>query len=146
VIDLVGTWLAHPLPSRVLRSQNVQFDADHMIERCRLFLLIALGESVLTSGTAIAGAPRTLTTLWKPTRTKRHIACSDDCTWRFSGKSLTNGGSRPTGMQQAGRWTRPDLWFWCGAPRRNRTGDPILTMEPPVTAVRNAVTAGHARP
>jgi len=33
-----------------------------------------------------------------------------------------------------------------GAPRRNRTGDPILTMEPPGTAVRNAVTAGHARP
>jgi hypothetical protein len=34
----------------------------------------------------------------------------------------------------------------CGAPRRNRTGDPILTMEPPGTAVRNAVSPGHARP
>jgi hypothetical protein len=34
----------------------------------------------------------------------------------------------------------------CGAPRRNRTGDPILTMEPPGTAVRTAVFAGHARP
>ena len=34
----------------------------------------------------------------------------------------------------------------CGAPRRNRTGDPILTMEPPGTAVRTAVSAGHARP
>jgi hypothetical protein len=33
-----------------------------------------------------------------------------------------------------------------GAPRRNRTGDPILTMEPPGTAVRNAVSPGHARP
>lgn len=63
VIDLVGTWLAHPLPGRVLRSENVEFDADHMIERCRLFLIIALGESVLTSGTAIADAPRTLMTL-----------------------------------------------------------------------------------
>jgi low temperature requirement protein LtrA len=28
-----------------------------MIERCRLFLLIALGESVLSSGTALADAP-----------------------------------------------------------------------------------------
>jgi len=63
VIDLVGTWLAHPLPGRVLRSENVGFDADHMIERCRLFLLIALGESVLTSGTALTDAPRTLLTL-----------------------------------------------------------------------------------
>ena len=27
----------------------------------------------------------------------------------------------------------------CGAPRRNRTGDPILTMEPPGTAVRTAL-------
>jgi hypothetical protein len=30
---------------------------------------------------------------------------------------------------QAGRWTRPDLGFRFGAPRRNRTGDPILTMD-----------------
>ena len=34
----------------------------------------------------------------------------------------------------------------CGAPRRNRTGDPILTMEPPGTAVRKLVSAGRARP
>ena len=63
VIDLAGTWLAHPVPGRALHSENVEFDADHMIERCRLFLLIALGESVLTSGTALADAPRTLLTL-----------------------------------------------------------------------------------
>jgi hypothetical protein len=34
----------------------------------------------------------------------------------------------------------------CGAPRRNRTGDPILTMEPPGTAVRMLVSPGRARP
>jgi hypothetical protein len=34
----------------------------------------------------------------------------------------------------------------CGAPRRNRTGDPILTMEPPGTAVRMIVFPGRARP
>jgi len=32
------------------------------------------------------------------------------------------------------------------SPRRNRTGDPILTMEPPGTAVRTAVSPGRARP
>jgi low temperature requirement protein LtrA len=63
VIDLAGTWLAHPVPGRALHSEHVEFDADHMIERCRLFLLIALGESVLTSGTALADAPRTLLVL-----------------------------------------------------------------------------------
>jgi low temperature requirement protein LtrA len=63
VIDLAGTWLAHPLPGRKLRSEHVEFDADHMLERCRLFLIIALGESVLSSGTAIADAPRTLLTV-----------------------------------------------------------------------------------
>jgi hypothetical protein len=42
-------------------------------------------------------------------------------------------------MEEAGCWTRPELLVWGGAPRRNRTGDPILTMEPPGTAVRNAV-------
>jgi low temperature requirement protein LtrA len=58
-IDLVGTWLAHPVPGRVLHSENVEFDADHMLERCRLFLIIALGETVVTTGTAIAAVPVT---------------------------------------------------------------------------------------
>jgi low temperature requirement protein LtrA len=56
-IDLIGTWFAHPVPGRVLHSRNVAFAADHMIERCRLFLIIALGETVLTTGTALAQAP-----------------------------------------------------------------------------------------
>jgi low temperature requirement protein LtrA len=56
-LDLIGTWLAHPVPGRVLHSQDVTFDADHMIERCRLFLIIALGETVLTTGRALANAP-----------------------------------------------------------------------------------------
>lgn len=40
-IDLAGTWLAHPLPGRTLRSRRVPFDGEHMIERLRLFLIIA---------------------------------------------------------------------------------------------------------
>lgn len=62
-IDQIGRWLAHPIPGRRLRSENVEFDADHMLERCRLFLLIALGETVFTTGTAIAVASTTLMTL-----------------------------------------------------------------------------------
>lgn len=62
-VDLLGTWLAHPTPGRVLRSENVAFDAEHMVERCRLFLIIALGETVLLTGTAITQAPATLATL-----------------------------------------------------------------------------------
>jgi low temperature requirement protein LtrA len=56
VIDLTGTCLAHPFPGRVLRSENIEFDAAHLIERCRLFLIIALGEVVLATGTAISDA------------------------------------------------------------------------------------------
>ncbi len=59
-IDQLGRWLAHPIPGKRLRSENVLFDAEHMLERCRLFLLIALGETVLTTGTAIAAASMTL--------------------------------------------------------------------------------------
>jgi low temperature requirement protein LtrA len=62
-VELLGTLLAHPIPGRRLRSANVEFDADHMLERCRLFLLIALGETVLTIGAAIAEAPLTLMTV-----------------------------------------------------------------------------------
>ncbi|MFJ3640151.1 low temperature requirement protein A [Streptomyces sp. NPDC090108] len=57
LIDLVGTWLAHPLPGRSLSSQELAFDADHMIERLRLFFIIILGETVLTAGTAMAESP-----------------------------------------------------------------------------------------
>jgi len=61
-VDLTGTWLAHPIPGQTLYSENVGFDATHMLERCRLFLVIALGETVLRIGTAIAEAPLTLMT------------------------------------------------------------------------------------
>ena len=67
---------------------------------------------------------------------------------RLPGTSLSL--RRPASPGQAGprrgtgqrfRWS---ALVW--SPRRNRTGDPILTMEPPGTAVRTAVSAGHARP
>jgi low temperature requirement protein LtrA len=62
-IDLIGRWLAHPILGRSLRSENVGFDVSHMLERCRHFLLIALGETVLRTGVAIAAAPLTLMAL-----------------------------------------------------------------------------------
>jgi low temperature requirement protein LtrA len=62
-IDELGRWLAHPIPGRRLHSENVPFDADHMLERCRLFLIIAIGETVLTTGAAIGEATMTPTTL-----------------------------------------------------------------------------------
>jgi hypothetical protein len=49
-------------------------------------------------------------------------------------------------MQEAGYKTRPVLLVCGGTPRRNRTGDPILTMEPPGTAVRTALSPGCGRP
>lgn len=62
-VDLLGTWLAHPIPRRRLHSEEVDFAGGHMLERCRLFLIIALGETVLTTGTAIAAVPMTTTTV-----------------------------------------------------------------------------------
>ncbi|MFC9243605.1 low temperature requirement protein A [Streptomyces sp. NPDC057136] len=57
LVDLTGTWLAHPLPGRALRGQELVFDAAHMVERLRLFFIILLGETVLTTGRAMADAP-----------------------------------------------------------------------------------------
>jgi len=59
VIDQIGRWLAHPIPGRRLRSENIPFEAEHFLERCRLFLIIALGETVFTTGAAIVEAPTT---------------------------------------------------------------------------------------
>lgn len=57
LIELLGLWLAHPLPGHWLRSETMPFDAEHMIERLRLFLIIALGEVVLATGVALASTP-----------------------------------------------------------------------------------------
>jgi len=62
-IDLLGSWLAHPVPGRQLHSENMSFDASHMLERCRLLLLIALGETILTTGVAVAESPVILITI-----------------------------------------------------------------------------------
>src|SRR4029450_9823184 len=49
-------------------------------------------------------------------------------------------------MEQAGCCTRPVLLVWGGAPRRNRTGHPTLTMDRGPPAVLTAVLAGRAAP
>lgn len=63
LIDLVGTWSAHPLPGRRLDSRQVAFAGGHLLERGRLFMIIAFGEAVLTTGTALSTAPNRPITL-----------------------------------------------------------------------------------
>ncbi|QDQ95065.1 low temperature requirement protein A [Rhodococcus sp. WB9] len=57
VIDLAGLLSAHPLPGKRIHSERVDFASEHHFERTRLFFIIALGETVLTTGAAVAGAP-----------------------------------------------------------------------------------------
>jgi low temperature requirement protein LtrA len=53
-----GVIVGHPLPSRRSPfSSDSQIYAEHLLERFRLFFLIALGETVLTIGNAFAGVP-----------------------------------------------------------------------------------------
>lgn len=56
LLDLIGAWSAHPIPGRKFRTAEVPFAPAHMIERSRLFLIIALGETILTTGTALSTA------------------------------------------------------------------------------------------
>jgi len=53
-----GVIAGHPLPGRRSPfSSDSQIYAEHLLERFRLFFLIALGETVLTIGNAFAGVP-----------------------------------------------------------------------------------------
>ncbi len=53
-----GVIAGHPLPNRRSPfSSDSQIYAEHLLERFRLFFLIALGETVLTLGNAFAGGP-----------------------------------------------------------------------------------------
>ena len=53
-----GVIAGHPLPGkRSPFSSDSQIYAEHLLERFRLFFLIALGETVLTIGNAFSGGP-----------------------------------------------------------------------------------------
>jgi low temperature requirement protein LtrA len=53
-----GVIAGHPLPGRKSPfSSDSQIYAEHLLERFRLFFLIALGETVLSIGNAFAGQP-----------------------------------------------------------------------------------------
>ena len=58
LITYGGVIAGHPLPGRKSPfSSDSQIYAEHLLERFRLFFLIALGETVLTLGNAFAGQP-----------------------------------------------------------------------------------------
>lgn len=58
LVSYGGVIAAHPLPGRRSPfSSDSQIYAEHLLERFRLFFLIALGETVLTIGNAFAGEP-----------------------------------------------------------------------------------------
>ncbi len=63
IIELLGTWFAHPVPGRKAKTEHWPFNAEHMLERCNLFIIIALGETVLMAGIALAEHPTNLLTL-----------------------------------------------------------------------------------
>lgn len=63
LIDLVGTWIAHRTPGGTTRTERLPFDAEHMLERMRLFLIILLGETVLSLGRVVSEHHSDLLTL-----------------------------------------------------------------------------------
>lgn len=54
-IDLLGHMLAHRLPGRKTEGSRVPLPGKRIFERFGLFYLIALGETILSTGLAIAG-------------------------------------------------------------------------------------------
>jgi low temperature requirement protein LtrA len=64
LITYGGVIAGHPLPGRKSPfSSDSQIYAEHLLERFRLFFLIALGETVLTLGNAFADEPLAATRL-----------------------------------------------------------------------------------
>jgi low temperature requirement protein LtrA len=59
VITQAGVWALHWLPGRgrAIDIGHTDIAGGHLIERFRLFFIIALGETVLTTGNAFAGEP-----------------------------------------------------------------------------------------
>jgi hypothetical protein len=78
------------------------------------------------------GPPRlTVEATWGPDVGSVHIEfhlrpCIDAKRSNRAGKSLANGDRRRSALQQARGWTRPDLWFLCGAPAGIEPATPSL--------------------
>jgi hypothetical protein len=72
-------------------------------------------------------------TNWRQARLGVASAGDEPCSKRTtqSGKLSGKRGCRLLITRQAGCCTRPELLAWGEAPRRNRTGDPILTIDAP---------------
>ena len=57
-IEAVATYAGHPVPGRGRTTTgDYQVAGEHLVERFRLFFLIALGETVVTSSTAFTAQP-----------------------------------------------------------------------------------------
>jgi low temperature requirement protein LtrA len=59
LVSHAGTWALHWLPGRgrAIDLSHTDIAGGHLVERIRLFFIIALGETVLTMGTAFTDAP-----------------------------------------------------------------------------------------
>jgi len=59
VVEYGGIWLGFPTPG-LGRSQTTDYTiaGEHMAERCRLFVILALGESILVTGINFGELPR----------------------------------------------------------------------------------------
>ncbi len=55
LIDLLGFVSGHPLPGRRTDTRHFPFVGEHLFERCRLFLLIAFGDTILVTGSTVVG-------------------------------------------------------------------------------------------
>lgn len=59
LVDVIATLLSHPGLRRRTETRNYEFAGEYLLERCRLFFLIALGETVLTSAGVFTQEPLT---------------------------------------------------------------------------------------
>lgn len=64
LVDLIGSYFAHPLPRYRIDYEQLPFDAKHMLERYNLFVIIALGEVIFMTGASIAEHPADFMTLF----------------------------------------------------------------------------------
>jgi low temperature requirement protein LtrA len=64
IAEYGGIWLGFPVPSLGhSRTTDYTIAGEHMAERCQLFVILALGESILVTGTNFGELPRTAQTV-----------------------------------------------------------------------------------
>ncbi len=142
-IDLAAPWAGYWVPG-FGRSTTTDWDVEggHMAERCALFIIIALGESLLVTGATFAGLPWTTRSCWPWSSRSSAVSPCGGCT-STRARTWAPAPSRRLVIPDASRDWSTRIFTCCPSPASS--SQPSATSRPGTPAGSLRVADRHRR-